>query len=62
MDNQLNEEAQNEVARIIGEAAICALAEGRTVSRDVLMQIILLQSDGQPNFARDVAIDLLARG
>lgn len=61
MENLLNKEAQDEVARIIGDAAITVLAEKRQLSRDALMQVILGQSDQEPNIARDIALHLLER-
>lgn len=61
MENLLNKEAQHEVARIIGEAAITVLAEKRPLSRDALMQVILGESNQEPNIARDIALHLLER-
>ncbi|WP_312181288.1 hypothetical protein [Pantoea sp. CTOTU46764] len=61
MENLLNKEAQHEVARIIGEAAITILAEKRQLSRDALMQVILGESNQEPNIARDIALHLLER-
>jgi hypothetical protein len=61
MENLLNKEAQDEVARIIGDAAITILADGRMLSRDALMQVILGESCGEPNIARDIALNLLER-
>ncbi|NWA62956.1 hypothetical protein HX773_18795 [Pantoea sp. B9002] len=61
MENLLNKEAQHEVARIIGDAAITVLAEKRPLSRDALMQVILGESNQEPNIARDIALHLLER-
>lgn len=61
MENLLNKEAQHEVARIIGDAAITVLAEKRQLSRDALMQVILGESKQEPNIARDIALHLLER-
>ncbi|WP_293797615.1 hypothetical protein [uncultured Pantoea sp.] len=61
MENLLNKEAQHEVARIIGDAAITVLAEKRPLSRDAVMQVILGESDQEPNIARDIALHLLER-
>lgn len=61
MENLLNKEAQHEVARIIGDAAITVLAEKRPLSRDALMQVILGESNQDPNIARDIALHLLER-
>jgi len=61
MENLLNKEAQQEVARIIGDAAITVLAEKRPLSRDALMQVILGESNQEPNIARDIALHLLER-
>ncbi|MBD9645116.1 hypothetical protein IB231_15950 [Pantoea sp. PNT02] len=61
MDNLLNKETQDEVARIIGDAAITVLAEKRPPSRDALMQVILGESNQEPNIARDIALHLLER-
>ncbi|WP_312664656.1 hypothetical protein [Pantoea sp. CTOTU49201] len=61
MENLLNKEAQHEVARIIGDAAITVLAEKRPLSRDALMQVILVESNQEPNIARDIALHLLER-
>lgn len=61
MENLLNKEAQHEVARIIGDAAITVLAEKRQLSRDALMQVILGESNQEPNIARDIALHLLER-
>lgn len=61
MENLLNKEAQHEVARIIGDAAITVLAEKRPLSRDALMQVILGESNQEPNIARDIALYLLER-
>lgn len=58
---ELNKSAQDEVARIIGDAAITVLAEGRLLSRHALMQVILGDSDGEPDIARDIALSLLER-
>ncbi|MBY4887684.1 hypothetical protein K5Y32_07030 [Pantoea sp. DY-15] len=61
MENLLNKEAQHEVARIIGDAAITVLAEKRPLSRDALMQVILGEFNQEPNIARDIALHLLER-
>jgi hypothetical protein len=61
MENLLNNDAQNELARIIGDAAITVLAEERLLSRDALMQVILGESCDEPNIARDIALNLLER-
>ncbi|WP_277966740.1 hypothetical protein [Pantoea trifolii] len=61
MENLLNKEAQHEVARIIGDAAITILAENRPLSRDALMQVIMGESNQEPNIARDIALHLLER-
>lgn len=37
---KLNKPAQDKVAGMIGDAAIIALAEGRLLSRDEVMQVI----------------------
>lgn len=61
MENLLNKEAQHEVARIIGDAAITVLAEKRPLLRDALVQVILGDSNQEPNIARDIALHLLER-
>lgn len=58
---ELNKSARDEVARIIGDAAITVLAEGRLLSRDAVMQVILGDSDGEPDIAKDFALNLLER-
>ncbi|MDY0926485.1 hypothetical protein SOM41_09015 [Enterobacter sp. CFBP8995] len=61
MENLMIKEAQHEVARIIGDAAITVLAEKRPLSRDALMQVFLGESNQEPNIARDIALHLLER-
>lgn len=58
---ELNKPAMDEVARIIGDAAITVLAEGRLLSREAVMQVMLGDSDGEPDIARDIALSLLER-
>ncbi|AXF76087.1 hypothetical protein LU604_10735 [Erwinia tracheiphila] len=53
------EEADNAVARVIGEAVIQLLAEGRALTKEVIAEMVSMLAGDEPDLAVEFALGML---